>query len=296
MQVNGRDFIKENFQCFKDAFTSEQEMLDYWKKFSIVSKPNGSSLEEFYDIALFYKAMKLTKDDSTKLIMITSIIEKLNSENDYRTFAEWINEQKIEVGRNKKDIKRLWSAYNDQFGCSSKFRNFFKGKYLTKKEKVTLLQSVKFYVERDSKSPYLMPMFCYDKNYCYFRNTLSSCPISLSNFDKDDCPICSDDKKLKKGLGELAEFLYYMRNKFVHDACLPRLAPPLKPVKHKDGATLTMTTFNYVHYKFKRKKPEYVGWICVELNVMDIEQILNRNFKNLLENYVSSRKSKFFVE
>ena len=295
MMVNLKGFVKENFQYFKEVYDSEQEMLEYWKKFSDVPKPNKSAINEFYDISSFYKAMKLTKDDFIKLIMITSLVERLNSDKDHKKFPEWLDDQgKVEKACNKKEIKRLWGAYNEEFGCSSKFRNFFKGKYLTKEEKVTLLKSVSFYTTLDDggKSSHLMPMFCYDKNYCYFREPFISCPLSPLNYNKDDCPICKDVKKLEIGLDEFAEFLYSMRNNFAHDAHMPTLAPPLEPVVHEGGATMSMSMFAYTHYKFKRrKKPDYLGWICIDLNVNYIEKILNRNFKKLLENYVEVRKA-----
>jgi hypothetical protein len=66
MMVNVGKFAEENFQYFKEVYDSEQEMLDYWRKFSQTPKSTNSTTEEFYSISLFYKNMKLAKDDFTK--------------------------------------------------------------------------------------------------------------------------------------------------------------------------------------------------------------------------------------
>jgi hypothetical protein len=161
--------------------------------------------------------------------------------------------------------------------------------YLTKEEKVKLLQSIQFYptLENGTISSHLMPMFCFDKNHCYFEQPFLSCP--LRNYDKDDCPVCKDKEKLKKGLNDFAAFLYTMRNNFVHNAHLPPLAPPLEPIVHKGGATMSMSTATHIHHKFTRRRPNYDGWILLDLSVNHLEKILNRNFKKLLDKYVETR-------
>jgi hypothetical protein len=287
MYVDLQEFYKANIKDFYEIFPSEQEILVYFKKLANLSH---NAVDDFYDILLFYKSMKSSKDNPSKFIMIVSLIEKLTSQGNYLSFSEWLNEQNIVGKIDKRAILRLWHQYNNIFGCSSKFRRFFKGDFLDKAEKISLLQSVKFFVKCEDGKNHLMPMFCYDTSHCYFREPFISCPI-FNNLEKDDCLICNNISKLKKGLDELAEFLYYMRNMYAHNALLPRLAPPLETVTHKDGATLTMTTMTFCIYKFKRRKVNYIGWIFVELSVLHLESILNKKFKTLLDNYLTAKQS-----
>ena len=235
--------------------------------------------------------MKIVKPDFLKLIMLISLIEKLNSKSAFLTFPEWLKKiEKEDEVCNKKTVRKVYAKYEEEYGCSSKFRNFFQ-KYLTKKEKVKLLESIRYYVKSntDSSSSNLVPMFCFEENVCRLA-PYHSCP--MQNYDTKDCPICKDEKALKKSLNEFAEFLYTLRSNFVHNAIIFDLASP-QSVTHSNGVTMDMALATYIQYHFKKiNRPEYKGNILLELTANHLESILSRNFKRLLDNYITNRIGK----
>ena len=288
-----RQSINRNFKHFKEIFNSELEMYDYFLRFKKIHEDPEDAYYELFSLSDYYRAMKIVKPDFLKLIMLISLIEKLNSKSAFQTFPEWLKKTEIEYEKcNKKKIRKIYATYEEEFGCSSKFRKFFQ-KYLTKKEKIELLESIRFYIklDTDSKSSKLVPMFCFKENVCRLA-PYYSCP--RQNYDRKDCPICENEKTLKKSLDEFAEFLYALRSNFVHNAIIFDLASP-KSVTHHNGVTMDMGLATYIQYRFRKiKRPEYKGTIFLELTANHLENILNRNFKKLLNNYITNRIGKSY--
>jgi hypothetical protein len=274
--------------------TTENNNKKTEKETEIILKNMETNEKAFYEIftlSEYYRAMKIVETDVLKIIMMTSLIERLNSERDFLTFPEWLTtkEQENDAGTNKK-IKQIFNKYAKEHGCSGKFRRFFQN-FITKKEKVELIKSVRFFPKLKSglNSPNLFPLFCFEESRCN-PPPLQSCP--LVNYDQQDCLICSDAQELKKVLDEFAEFLYTLRSKFVHDARMFALASP-NTVTHDNGATLSMSLWTYIDYNFRKlKREKYEGLIMLDLTTRHLEGILKCNFKKMLDNFVRLREPK----
>jgi hypothetical protein len=289
------EFVKTHFLFFKKVYSSEGEMLEYGLKFEQVFKSFKRAFNEFYSISEFYRALKLigSNDDAKsetiadlltlkksnvdfiKLIMIISLIEKLSSGKDFMEFSEWTKVNKLE---NEK-ILSAWNTYNKEHGCSHKFRNFFQNEdYLTKREQLALLRSVSYYVRNKDKSLTDVPLFCYDALKCGKRR------FGCKFVGDEECPALKEEKILKDGIKEFANFLYEMRNRFVHDANMINLSEEFR------GEASFL--YDYVPYKLRYlKRPSYNGFVGLKLSAQNLENILGRNFKKLLNNYIDLRKA-----
>lgn len=272
------DLVKRDFRFFKDVYNSEKEMLEYCLKFQKIYKPLWRAFEEFFSLSEFCRAMKLMKDDFIKLLMITSIIEKLSSEKDYTAFSEWVSEKQKESVLEGKSIQKIWQEYNEDFGCSSKFRRFFlSSEYLSKKEQITLLKSICYFLRNNDGSISLVPLFCYSKEVCGPKDH------GCEYVSHTECLAFKEEKILEKGIKEFANFLYNLRNKFIHDAHLFGLS----------SEVMGTTSFSayYVPYKFRYiKRPSYQRQVVIRLSGKKLEEILNRNFNKLLDTYIAMRE------
>jgi hypothetical protein len=271
-------------------------MLEYGLKFQKIGD-TGKAFLELYTISEFYSTLKLVQDGFVKLIMIISLIERLNSKQDYIDFSKWIKINKMENG----NVLKAWNDYNDRdgFGCSHKFRDFFKNKeYLSKNEQLSLLKSVKYYSTYKGKRV-TAPLFCYEEKCgkgirdCVFhydrKSDWSVCANDkdeeLARYGIEDCPLYHDENLLNKTLSEFANFIYQMRNKFVHNATLFHMSEEFL------GSTSFMA--DYMEYDFRYVKEfEFKGTIILQLSPENLERILYRNFKKMLESYVASRVGK----
>jgi len=273
------DLVKKDFRFFKEVYSSEKEMLEYCMKFQQIYETLKRAFEEFFSLSEFYRAMKLMKIDFIKLLMITSLIEKLSSKRDFIEFSEWVSEKRKKNMLRDKSIGKVWQGYNKDFGCSGKFRRFFQNpEYLNKTEQMALLKSICHFIRNDTSSMSLVPLFCYNKELCGARN--HGCM-----FDSDEnCPAFQEEKILKEGINEFANFLYSLRNRFIHDAHMFGLS--------SEALGTTSFLLTYVPYKFRYiKRPLYKGSVVIRLSVDKLEEILNRNFKKLLNEFIATRKS-----
>ena len=60
-----------------------------------------------------------------------------------------------------------------------------------------------------------------------------------------------------------------------------------------EEASMSLSPLDYVDYKFnKLKKPKYEGLIIVDLNAKMLENVLERNFKKLLDNFIKVRDAR----
>ena len=273
------DLVKKDFRFFKDVYDSEKEMLEYCLKFQKIHKPLWRAFEEFFSLSEFYRAMKMMKNDFIKLLMITSLIEKLSSKKDFTEFSEWVSEKEKEGMLEGKRIQKIWEEYNEDFGCSGKFRRFFLNpEYLSKKEQITLLKSICYFLRNDDSSIFLVPLFCYSKKVCGLKD--HGCEYESYT----ECSAFREEKILKKGIKEFANFLYNLRNKFIHDAHLFGLSSEIMGT--------TSFSLYYVPYKFRYiKRPSYKRRVVIRLSGKKLEEILNRNLKKLLNTYIAMRET-----
>jgi hypothetical protein len=292
-----RELVEKNFHLFEGIFASKDEMLSYGLKFLEAYGDYSKAIDDFLSISEYYRTLNLlamdnqdsegeqTSDffdsffspknrfDYIRLIMVISLIEKLRAGKEYIDFSAWVKAQGLENG----SVLRLWAKYNEEFGCSHKFRNFFiEEQFVTKDEQIELLKSISFFQKIDGKLA-SVSLFCYDKKKC------GSIEFDCRYTYNETCKILNDDKARKKCIKEFASFLYSMRNGFVHDANLISLSE-----ENRGGSSFLS---DYVPYKFKYiKRPEYKGFVNITLTSGKIEHLLNRNFKQLLDNYLEERK------
>lgn len=289
------EFVKTHFPFFKEIYDSEGEMLEYGLKFKQIFTTFERAFNEFYTISEFYRALKLigsnynaksetiadlltlekSKTDFVRLIMIISLIEKLSSGKDFIEFSEWTKLNRLE---NEK-VLTAWNTYNKEHGCSHKFRNFFQNEdYLTKSEQLALLRSVSYYVRNKDKTLTEVPLFCHDAPKCGKKR------FGCKFVADEECRALKEEKVLKDGIKEFANFLYEMRNRFVHNANMINLSEEFR------GEASFL--YDYVPYKLRYlKRPSYNGFVGLKLSAKNLENILNRNFKKMLNNYIDMRKT-----
>jgi hypothetical protein len=291
-----KNVVREQFPSFKEIYSSEDEMLNYGLKFQQIYKEYMKAFDEFFGISEFFRVIQLLiktknegekdsltynyekREDALSLIMMISLIEKLCSKKDFVPFHEWIKEKGLKCEK----IRKIWEEYNKDFGCSHKFRNFFaEQKYLEIEEQLKLLRSVYYFVKNENNKETSVPMFCYDKAIC---GKSTHCrAFDKYAFDNKFCPASSDEKLRKTALKEFANFLYELRNRFVHNAHMFRLS--------EESARLGKSSvYDYISYEFHYiKKPPYAGAVRLKLSPVDIKRILEKNFKKLLDNYIKAR-------
>lgn len=106
--------IKQKFEDFKKKVASFEE----------------ASFVKITDLAWFYynycKDPKIFKniDPSLKLIIISSIIESLMSEEKFMDFDIWYRKNSTDT-ISKDNIQNVWKEYKEEFGATKKFKNFF---------------------------------------------------------------------------------------------------------------------------------------------------------------------------
>jgi hypothetical protein len=290
------DFVKQDFPFFKEIYSSEDEMLSYGLKFQQIYGSYQKAFYEFYSISHFYRSIRLLlksedlvekkgfherfleyqykkNEDILSLIMMISLIEKLSSQKDYLSFSEWIEQKNLENGK----VLEAWNKYNEEFGCSHKFRNFFTSQqYLSKKEKLHLLRSIQYFVESENGSKQTVPLFCYDKARCGKRQ--HGC-----QFDSYDCSAFNDEKIIKIALKEFANFLYELRNRFVHNAHMFMLSEEYAEYSGQSALA------DYIDYRFRYiKRPNFKNQVIITLSALHLKGILDANFKKLLDSYIAA--------
>lgn len=123
-----------SFEVFKDNFDNYDNFEEFYNKLSERLKEKFLKLSHFYYCwcrdPLIYRFIS----ESFKLIIMTSIIEALMSDYDYKEFKEWLdsdcsNELKNKVINDNKILKlqigELWNEYKKNYGAAMKVKKFF---------------------------------------------------------------------------------------------------------------------------------------------------------------------------
>ena len=174
-------------------------------------------------------------------------------------------------------------------------------KYLDKKEQLNFLKSIAYYPQI-GKQKSNVPMFCYsdelcggkecydDKNECFgkdcfdervcVRKTLGCLYVEDAN-----CPAYLTHKILTDGMKEFANFLYSIRNSYVHNAQIFTLS--FNNDRYFQRPSLHDFVVNY-RFLDRHKKP-FTGCIVIRLDPQDIINIMERNFKKMLDEYIAVR-------
>lgn len=77
-----REIIRKCYLLFKNIYDSDNEMYNYFLKFQKIYKTPEDALDKILTLSEYYRAMKIVNIDVLKIIMITSLIERLNSKKD----------------------------------------------------------------------------------------------------------------------------------------------------------------------------------------------------------------------
>ena len=162
------------FEALKDNFNGENEFYNF-----IDTLPEPLKVK-FIMCGVFYNEAKLVhKKANIKLIMILSIIEEINSKEEFKDFKSWCdNKQNTKINLNEYTsfdelLKYLKIEYHKMHGSKQKTTTFFES-YLKENDKNILINSFK------------------TEKYLWKNETL--------------------------GFNEVVDILYQMRNTFLHSA------------------------------------------------------------------------------
>jgi len=277
--------LVEGLPLVQTIFSSKEETIEYCRRFHRIGK-----FWTLYSVAQFSYLLEKMKDsyievdeyskilvDIDRLIMMASIVELLNSKEDFVRFDEWI-EQEGKNGELRSKGVKIWHEYNRIHGSAEKFRTFFK-EYLTKDEKIKLMKSVQFYLGREKE---FFPLFCHKGAECNVNH-------SYCTFDsnKERCPAYVSTKWMDSGVRECTNFLYTMRSKFVHEAKLFLLPKPLP-----EGSFGSSWLFDFFEYKFITREYFYRGTLKFGLFSILFTELVQKYLKALMEKYIEARRER----
>ena len=284
MSMHNVDYkrLVEGLPVIQTIFSSKEEPIEYCRRFQEIGK-----FWTLYNVAQFSYFLEKMKDSYTKvdeysrilididrLIMMASIVELLNSKEDFVRFDEWIEQEGKDEELRSKGVN-IWHEYNRIHGSAEKFRTFFK-EFLTKEEKTKLMKSVQFYLKEENE---FFPLFCFKGAECNVNH-------SYCTFDsnKERCPAYISTKRINRGIKECTDFLYTMRSKFVHEAKLFLLPKPLPK-----GVGGSSWLFDYFEYKFTTRKRFYKGTIRLGLFSKLFTELVQKYLKALMDKYIEAR-------
>jgi len=275
--------IIRDLPVIQTLFTSEQEAIEYCGRFKKTGK-----IWTLYDVARFsyflHKMDGVYKKadehlrilmDINRLIMLASIVECLNSKEDFVRFDEWVK-QKSKNNEFRKQGINVWHDYNRIHGSAVKFRTFFQD-YLTKDEKIRLIKSVQFYQKEKRE---FLPLFCFKGVKCNLNH-------SYCNFDtnKTKCPVYASERQVRRGVKECANFLYTLRSRFVHEAKLFSFPKPLP-----EGVGGSSWLVDYTEYKFTTRNYLHQGPIMLGLFSNQLTELVKQYLKRMMQKYVETRE------
>lgn len=275
--------IINDLPVIETLFSSKDEANEYCKRFQKIGK-----VWTLYHVAQFSYFLDRVKDaykevdeysrilmDINRLIMMASIVELLNSKEDFVRFDKWVEQEGKDDELRRKGVN-VWHDYNRIHGSAEKFRTFFE-EFLTKDEKIKLMKSVQFY-RKERKE--FFPLFCFKGVECHVNH--SYCTFDT---DKEKCPAYVSEKRMSRGIRECANFLYTMRSRFVHEAKLFFLPKPLP-----EGVGGSSWLVDYVEYKFITKDFFHKGSIMLELFSSQFIELVKKYLKKLMQRYIETRE------
>jgi len=281
-RIKCEDFVKE--QVFRSLFDSEEETIEYCQRFQ-----NIDELWTPFHIAQFSSLLDTIKEtyaevndhlrvllDANRVIMMASVIELLNSREKHLPFNKWVAQQ----GKNQEvpiRVIKLWDDYIKIHGSAEKFRTFFV-KYLTKDEKFELMKSVQFW-KREQKT--FLPLFCFKGKECNVSH--GYCEFDIN---KEKCPSYASEKKMQRGIRECANFLYSLRNRFVHEARLINFPEPLP-----GGVGGSSWLYDYVEYRFLSGR-YFQGTIKMDLFSERLVKLGRKYLKQLMQDYLEAAEKR----
>ena len=283
-EINNSTEIVDDFSTvFHTIFKDRGELIKYRMKFMDIN-----SIEIFNGILrlirLHYKFNKIDVDknddlrvllDMNKLLFMTTIVEVLLSKEKHISFDKWLN--KVLSKENTK-CQKLWQDYIEIHGASKKFRTFFL-EFLNKDEQIKLMKNIQLFQKDEKGEIEVIPLCSYNSEDCNLSQFKCNYDINQMN-----CPAYDNNKYMKKPLKECADFLYYIRSKFVHEAQLYLFPEPLQK-----GFGGTSSSFNYIDYRF-RNRGQYNGLIKMDLFPSIFIHLVKIKLKKLMDTFIETKK------
>jgi hypothetical protein len=280
------EYIELGYDAMKGYFEDKSSYTDYIESFQ-----NHEDAEDFIEACSYLYRIIKQKDDSIRIILFISLIEKVTAKN-FEDFTSWINTengkeiltQTLTTNEDVKEIIRiLLEEYNQKYGARNNFANFIE-KFASKDDQFRLIllfrgwrkETVYKYssrlsqVSKDPSIPelkakghfidnLLMPK-CYDWRMCLVE--LGSC------IPEAGCLVKEDQKKFKEAIRAVAKLIYDMRSEIVH-------AASSKSLIRKGGGLVYAGSINLVN-----GKP-----VLIEMTQDELERI----FTDALKNYFDRR-------
>ena len=276
--------IIDDLPVIQTIFSSKEEALEYCKKFQKVGQ-----IWTVYHIAQFSYFLDRVEDvytgideysrilmDVNRLIMIASIVELLNSREDFVRFDKWVVQEGKDDELRRRGVS-VWHDYNRIHGSAEKFRTFFE-EYLTKEEKIKLMKSVQFWRKEEKE---FFPLFCFKGVECHVGHTY--CTFDTN---KEKCPAYVSERRMRRGIIECANFLYTLRSRFVHGAELFLFPKPLP-----EGVGGSSWLVDYTEYRFITRDYFHKDSIILELFSHQFPKLVRKYLKELMQTYIESRES-----
>jgi len=210
----------------------------------------------------------------TQLVIMTSIIEKLNKRVRRLRFDKWYkkNEEKY---ANKK-CTNAWNDYNVIYGSGKSFRKFFD--LLSDEEKLNLLLKIRRVdlITRENTP------FCFRSQDDCFHSSVWCKGVN----DRPHCPALQEDKVLTKGIKKLADHLYSLRSKFVHESDLPNFSYKFEMPDIDDNVPMIQTENTSAYYRcFDENDNEH--WFESTLEITEFYDLIKKYLPSMLRNYLS---------
>ena len=193
-----------------------------------------------------------------QLIFITSIIETLSMEGEFKEFSTWVNENGVE-----KECIDLYEEWVDQYGVRRKFIEFFDN--LSEDEIKEIIPQIKQNYSKQ-KGKLLFAPFCFDENKC-IDTSGSTCNY---NYNVVSCEMLKDKTIRKKAIKKFADHLYQIRSEFVHSSRLPLFPSPMPA-----GAAGSSVLYD----NHRDKEYEY------SINIKNLYKLTMSKLEDLLNNY-----------
>lgn len=118
--------MKMSFRVFSGYFEHENDFNDF------MTKMIKEKQEKFFKLSRFYNDFiynPLFQDENTKnlfsLIMIFSLMEAVMSEEEHKTFDQYLLEKEFEPIPDKETLEQKQEEYFEKFGSTRKVKNFF---------------------------------------------------------------------------------------------------------------------------------------------------------------------------
>jgi hypothetical protein len=303
-----RVFVNEAYQGMTSQFQSELEFIDYINSFV-----DTATAELFIDVCKFYFSSKQDKLSTIKLIMIFSIIEKINvKRKKWMEFANWILSRKqrpliqenIDAylqahirkaeGLDKQafqDIaKKMHEKYKAEYGSQRNVFDFF-NYYVSKENQFKLIKSFRanytkvidqivpnqWNAETTIEKASQITKIPIEKRLMPYCFNWKKCEVNYGDCDYSETCELNNKLILEQALKKVVNDIYQIRNDFVHSASITTLGE-YESSDAKDSFSLVLGAIG------SDDKP-----IAIEMTMKEFENIFEESLKKYFDAYQNSK-------